>query len=225
MRPEAIRGFYWSPAEEMGWSVRPGLTHLPILDPGRKEDQVSLTRSTWAESGRGVASGKITRVLPTKGAKWIPGEGQPQMPSIRREKLDHSNGLSVSEAGRPLKWAPAALLWGLLAWCPFCPCWWPRPRSLRGRGKGPPSVPLPWLLLFCWKILGHSCPPGALFILLNVLWVLATCQAGGRPCWPWAINSLLDTVGKISGAPRDLEASQGAGSSPAWGWGLGPPLP
>lgn len=58
MRPEAIRGFCWSPAEEMGWSVRPGLTHLPILEPGRKEDQVSLTWSTWAESGGGVASGR-----------------------------------------------------------------------------------------------------------------------------------------------------------------------
>ena len=133
---------------------------------------------------------------------------------------------SISEAERPLKWTPAALLWWLLAWCPFCPCCWPSPGSLRGRGQGPSSVPLPWLLLFYWKILGHSCPPGALFILLfNVLWVLATCQVGSQPCWPWAINSLLDTVGKISRAPWELEASQGAGSGPAWGWGLGPPLP
>ena len=41
-----------------------------------------------------MASGKITRVLPTKGAQWIPGEGQPQMPSVQREKLNHSHGLT-----------------------------------------------------------------------------------------------------------------------------------
>jgi len=44
-----------------------------------------------------VASRKITRVLPTKGAQWIPGEGQPQMPSIQREKLNHSHGLTASQ--------------------------------------------------------------------------------------------------------------------------------
>lgn len=44
-----------------------------------------------------MASGKITRVLPAKGAKRIPGEGQPQMPSIQREKLNHSHALTASQ--------------------------------------------------------------------------------------------------------------------------------
>lgn len=114
---------------------------MPILEPGRKEDQGSHDpHGLRAEEG--VASGKITRVLPNKRSKAIPGEGQPQMPSIQREKLNHSHGLTVSQR---LKGPLSELLQPLDGCLPGAHsglCWWLSPGSSRG-GEGSSSVPLP----------------------------------------------------------------------------------
>lgn len=101
----------------------------------------------------------------------------------------------------------------LVPWGVLCRYWLMLESWAAGghRGKGLPGILSPSSLLFCWKILGHSCPPGALLCSFPV-------SSGLRPSASLAVSHADHGLHAPSVTQRpsrkDIRDSSGARSNP-----------